>query len=125
MLEDGSVIEAWHKGGVRHVKDPADGHKPGTVVDVYSIKAEFDEYVAELFLTEQIGKKYDFRSVARFVSRRKAIVNGKWFCSELAEAALIMGGLALLRGDPENHSPRDTAMSPYLKLTDQITLGKI
>lgn len=120
MLSDGQVIEAWHKGGVQLSPSPSTLHAPGTKVDVFRIDAEFDEATAERFLHEQKGKKYDFKSVARFMSRRKTRHNDKYFCSELAEFALMFGGLLLLNGNPSEHSPRDTALSPYLILEDQI-----
>ena len=86
MLDDLSVVEAWQGTGVR--KD---------------------------FLLTQLGKKYDYSSVFRFVTRRDALDNDRIFCSELVELAFIRGGLRLLRGNPSHHSPRDTVMCPYLK----------
>ena len=44
------------------------------------------------FLKSQIGKKYDFRAIFSFPFRRSWQRNSKWFCSELAAEALIMGG---------------------------------
>ena len=120
MLDDGSVIEAWHKGGVRKSPSPSTLHSPGTKVDVFRIDAKFDKDTANRFLHEQVGKKYDFKSVARFLSRRKTRHNNKYFCSELAEFALAFGGLLLLNGNPSEHSPRDTVLSPHLILEDQI-----
>ena len=55
---DGSVVEAWHKGGVVYRDNYDEGHANGTVIDLfhYDITAterrRFDE-----FLEEQIGKK--------------------------------------------------------------------
>lgn len=113
-LDDGSVIEAWHKGGVVHRKHYREGHTPGTPVDFYEISGDFDIEEAERFLKMQVGLKYDFVSVFRFVSRRKSPSNKKYFCSELAEYAFMFAGLPLLNGNPSEHSPRDTVMSPYL-----------
>ena len=120
QLDDGSVVEAWHKGGVRHIGDPLDGHTPGTDIDVYGVYSMGCELpsvaknIIEQFLLAQVGKKYDFVSVARFVTRRLSPADEKWFCSELAEAAFIVGGFRLLNGPASHHSPRDTVMSPYL-----------
>jgi len=119
-FKDGRVVEAWHKNGVQMSPNASTLHTPGTKVDVYRIDGDIDEAMAERFLYDQIGKKYDFNSVARFMSRRKAIENGKWFCSELAEYAVAFAGLRLLNGSPSAHSPRDTVLSPYLILEDQI-----
>lgn len=113
-LPDGSVIEAWHVGGVRHVKNASVGHTPGTQVDVFDIAADYDQAAVIAYLKSQVGKKYDFRSILRFISRRDDAHNDKFFCSELSESALLAGGLRLLNGRPSHHSPRDTVMSPYL-----------
>jgi uncharacterized protein YycO len=118
QLDDESVIEAWHVGGVRHNADWTTIHGKGTAVDVFRFNEEalcnFDEKKMLYWLQKQLGKKYDFLSVFRFLSKRKALKNDRWFCSELIEEAIIMGGGRLLRGIPAQHSPRDTVMSPCL-----------
>jgi len=114
MLEDGSAYEAWQKGGVRHIDSPFDGHKPGTEIDVYAIYGKYDEPTVVEFLQQQLGAKYDYASVLRFVSRRHAGDNNKFFCSELALMAFIEGGLSLLNADPSEMSPRDVSISPLL-----------
>lgn len=124
MLDDGSVIEAWHKGGVRHLRDPFEGHDDKTVIDVYEIQADFNENVTMAFLRGQLGKKYDFRSVIRFLTRLRSRDNDKWFCSELVVEALRAGGLTLLRGHSSMFSPRDVAMSPYLFKTETLRKEK-
>lgn len=68
------------------------------------------------FGSNQIGKSYDYSSVARFVSRRAARENGKWFCSELVYAMCEYSGVNLLsRIQPHNVSPALLSMSPTLK----------
>ena len=119
-LDDKTVVEAWHKGGVVHTSSFRAVHTPGTEVVAFNIIQPYNAYEVERFLLDQVGKKYDFQSVFRFVSRRKAPANDKWFCSELAEAAFIEGGLRLLNGLPSEHSPRDTVMSPYLVQSDVL-----
>lgn len=116
QLDDGSIIEAWHKGGVQHVANASVLHTPGTEVHVYRIDADLDTETAERFLLEQVGKKYDFRSVARFLSRRKSSANDKYFCNELAEYACLFAGTRLLNGKPSEHAPGHTVMSPLLIL---------
>lgn len=120
LLQDGTVIEAWHKGGVRRIPRFSVGHKPGTPIDVFEITAPFEEKAAQIFLERRVGSAYDFHSIFRFLTRRSAAVNDKWFCSELAECAFSAGGLELLNGRPEHHSPRDTVMSPYLRYKETI-----
>lgn len=116
-LDDGSVIEAW-TSGVRHTKTPWTDHKKGTVVDFYEIKAEFDSAFAESWLRSQIGKKYDFQGIVRFMTRRDHPENDSWFCSELALTALDKAGVSLLHLPSAHASPRDVGISPLLKLVD-------
>jgi len=119
-LDDGTVVEAWHKGGVSHSSSFRALHTHRTPVDVFAIRPPFDKEAAERFLLSQVGKGYDFASVFRFLTRRKAPANDKWFCSELVEAAMIEGQLRLLNGSPSEHSPRDTVMSPLLEKVDEL-----
>lgn len=110
-LPNGLVIEAWHKGGVSQSPSYRTLHTGGTKVDVFGIDIKFDLHRVERFLTEQIGKKYDFNAVARFISRRDEPADDKWFCSELVLAAMPF----LLRHIPPSHTtPRDITLSPYL-----------
>lgn len=62
---------------------------------------------ARMFAEAQVGKKYDFSSVLRFVSRRQASRKsaGVWFCSELVFAIFKHAGLLLLRAEPWEVSP--------------------
>jgi uncharacterized protein YycO len=118
QLSDGTVVEAWAEGffdgSVRQIGDPFDRHTPGTRISVYRVGAPYDEALVEAYLVKQLGQKYDYLSIWRFLSRRSAPVNTKKFCSELVEMAFKAGGLRLLHGNPSEHSPRDTIMSPYL-----------
>jgi len=118
----GAVIEAWHVGGVREIADPLEGHDSDTVIDVFSVTGLYRETDVVNFLKQELGKKYDFRSVARFLTRIPAKENGKWFCSELVVAAFRHGGLSLQAGSPDMFSPRDVCMSPYLTLEDKINV---
>lgn len=114
QLTNGEVIEAWQTAGVRRISNPYVGHSKNTVIDVYRIAADFDEEMVRQYLIKCIGQKYDWANVWRFIPRRKAINNNKKFCSELVELALKAGGCKLLRGNPSEHSPRDTLLSPHL-----------
>lgn len=76
------------------------------------------------FLEKQVGKKYDYSSVARFVSRRQASrkASGKWFCSELVYAAFQQAGIDLLREgsiEPWAVSPHILSLSPSLILNEE------
>jgi len=122
MLDDRTVIEAWHKGGVRRLDSPFDGHSEKTLIDVYKVDDTYYPEIVEDFLKQQIGKKYDFRSVLRFMTRIKAKDNDKWFCSELVVEAFRRGGIDLLKGPAGMLSPRDLGISPHLTKLD--TMGK-
>ena len=120
-FSDGKIIEAWRTGGerfwhgcVRWITNPWDGHAEDTVIDSYRIDGYVDEAAARAFAEHQIGHRYDFTSVMRFVSRRNAPANDKWFCSELALSIIESGGLDLLHGNPSRMSPRDVVLSPLL-----------
>lgn len=117
LLDDGSVIEAWHIGGVRHAPSLMANHTPGTQVDIYTVPcAVRQQKVYETFLVAQIGKKYDFKSVFRFASHVSARETGKWFCSELVTAALNEANLnPLARINPAEVSPQLLSISPELK----------
>ena len=121
MMDDGTVIEARMRGGVKHVATPWTRHRKNTPVEVYAIKGDFDEEKVESFLLSQLGKKYDWLSVLRFVSRRKAPADDRWFCSELILAALLDGGKRLLNGLSSVLSPRDMQLSTELEYEKTMT----
>lgn len=122
-LNDGSVIEAWHIGGVRRNLTFRSVHSPKTKVDVFEIAGKYDEKKVLDFLTMQIGHKYDFRSIVRFITRKSSHISPKWFCSELANEAFRKGGLDLLSRISSSHiSPRDIAISPMLRLVETKTV---
>ena len=116
-LDNGETYEAWHRGGVLLSPDPFAAHSRRTYIDVFSIKGGYDAQLLRHFLDNQLGKKYDFLAVARFLTRRRARDNTKWFCSELVAAAFNHAGLDLL--NPRAHhallSPRDIGLSPHLR----------
>ena len=114
-LDDKTVIEAWAFIGVRHVSDKSEAHKAGTVIEAYDITGEYDQDAVESFLHSQLGKKYDYRSLIRFITRRHTRADNKWICSELVLEAFRRGGLELQKRIPASHAtPRDIIMSPHL-----------
>lgn len=120
MMRDGTVIEAWHVGGVRHNANPFLCHTSGTTVDVYDFKqplstAEHDRI--ESFLLSHCGRSYDFLGVFRFLTRDNCEPsNGKlkWFCSELVAEACADAGRRLLRAPSHQLSPGHLAWSTEL-----------
>ena len=115
QLSDGRIIEAWHKpSGVRIRPEVEDWSK----VESYEVEGMTDEQweKAESFLLDQLGKKYDFNAIGRFLTRWRKDQDEKWFCSELAFAAVKEAGIELLsRCDLAQVSPTVLSFSPLLK----------
>lgn len=112
LLPDGRILEAWQGSGVRIRDLPSGGG-----IEHFKVKgitpAQWRQAIA--FGRDQLGKGYDYVSVLRFVSRRNAPENGRWFCSELVAAALQVAGLPFLsRVDPAEVSPAMLSWSPLL-----------
>lgn len=122
-LDSGMVIEAWHNG-VDLATHYCENHTQGTLVDVFNVAATAKQIEqAACFFFQQLGKKYDFRGVARFLSRRDEPADDRWFCSELVAAGFQQAGIDLLARIPPSHvSPRDLGISPLLALIGQKTV---
>lgn len=122
-LDDGrTVIEAWAIGGVCIRKSFNEGHKKGTPVDVFHINKQMsatEAKQAEEFFRDQVGKKYDWKSVFRFLKHKPAVDNDKWFCSELVLTGLARGAVVLQNGRFSEMSPRDTVLSIGLTKANQ------
>ena len=54
-----------------------------------------DEDAVWRFLKSQVGKEYDFMAIFAFPFRKSWQSNDKWFCSEVAAAAIMKGGRKL------------------------------
>lgn len=114
VLPDGSIVEAWHRGpGVRK-KQLTDMNG----VEIYRVKGLTKQQsdIAAEFAVDQLGQKYDYFGVFRFLNRRTVSDNGKWFCSELVYAAFKEAGVHLLSKDtdPSRVSPGLLSRSPLL-----------
>lgn len=112
LLEQDLLVEAWQGKGVRYkiIQDWKNVRR-------FEITQPFSELELRLFISKQIGKKYDYRGVARFLTRNDTEKeNEKWFCSELVFKAFEIAGLKLLeRIPPARVSPQQLLYSPYLK----------
>lgn len=110
------IIESYQGKGVQETTlKSMDG------VDAFMVKdmGIQQTYEAEAFAQAQLGHRYDYRGVFRFLTRKPAEENGKWFCSELVFAALQAAGINLLqRIDPWAVSPGHLALSPLLVEVD-------
>ena len=118
-IEGEGNIEAWHIGGVRMKDSYCDGHKSGTIIDVFSVDLS-DEEIEKIveYAKSKIGKKYDFRSVFRFLTRKPQNEHDKdkWFCSELVFASFKYAGINLLeRIEAWAVSPALLSFSPKMK----------
>lgn len=118
QMPDGSVIEAWHVGGVRWNAGLGTAHDEGTEVDVFLVEhlTKVETMRVLDFLKSKLGRGYDFRSVARFLSRRNESNEDRdrWFCSELVAAAFASAGVRLLSAPPARISPEVLSWSPRL-----------
>lgn len=102
------VYEAWPFSGVRVRPYWTDT----SGIDFFVCAAPTE--LATKFLEKQLGKKYDYFGVLRFITRKRKS-SARWFCSELAFAAARAAGTELLRNvDCSQVSPGMLSMSPYL-----------
>ena len=115
MLPDGRTIGALTKGGVQFCPVNED---PGVVAfEVEGMTA--DQWKTACgFAAKQIGEKYDWWGIIRFVSRESMPDNDRWFCSELVFAAIQAAGVNLLERVPASEvSPGMMSFSPKLILS--------
>lgn len=113
VLPDRRQIEAWWDGV--HINTAFNAH--GGDVDFFTVEAS-DDAAARMvaFAEQEVGAKYDFWADLCFATRlRPAPDDKRWFCSELAYAALAAGGINLFRAtQPWEVSPGMLVRSPLL-----------
>jgi hypothetical protein len=106
-----TIYESQYPHGVtRRLFDRKKDHVRG--VEWYRV--DCDEESALRFARQQLGKRYDYWSVLRFVTRRQEDKEsrGMWFCSEYTFAQVLKGGARLFNEcDPCNVSPSILPMS--------------
>ena len=121
MLADDCIVEAWEgSNSVRVIESLAEGHKPGTPVDIYSVRMGSEqERVFREFVLAQVGKKYDYWGIFGFL-RRKDLQRGEsWFCSELFAAGCEKAGVTLLKNvRPSQVSPSMVTRSPITQFVE-------
>lgn len=119
LRPDGRIIESWMGDGVR-VKRPKDWD----CIDAFYVPDMTPEEGARAisYAQEQMGSKYDWLAVIRFVSRdRLPDAPTRWFCSELAFAAFSYAGHELFsRTAAYEVSPDLLKRSPLLKRAPRI-----
>lgn len=118
QLPSGKIIEAWHNPAKVRLRGPLQDWSNVEAFDVEGITADQWHDAVE-WLQKQIGKKYDFGGVLRFVTRWRKDQDEKWFCSELVFQALREAGVNLLeRVQASQVSPTVLSFSPLLNPSD-------
>lgn len=114
LMPDGkTVVESYPGVGVRVRRLTVNDWAKITAFRVDGFTAAHWEEVIR-FATAQIGAGYDWVGVIRFLTRKPATVNGRYFCSELAFEAISRAGKQLLRAEPCDVSPAMLALSPFI-----------
>jgi len=115
QLPNGRIIEAWHKPAKVRLRGPLQDWTNVEAFDVEGMTEEqWDKAIA--WAEKQIGKKYDFGGVFRFVTRWRKQQDEKWFCSELVYQAVLEAGMPLLaRVSSSQVSPTVLSFSPLLR----------
>ena len=136
-LDTCPVWEAWgellkpSRSGVFKRTGIHEGHKPGTRIRLMRLAdghaGQLDELAVVTFLDRLVGRKYDWLGLVRFALRIDRNKATRWFCSELAHAALERGGVRLLdRVVSYWVSPGDIYRSPKLvEFLNTKTRGKV
>jgi hypothetical protein len=108
LRNGGEVIESTPRHGVRiRPYTPEDA-----LAETYSPDVTPDEWHrAWNFALSQVGKKYDWLGIFRFLVRNKDQNPNRWFCSELIAAALPQ---LVVRTQPYRVSPEGLRRSPLL-----------
>lgn len=112
ILIDDTLYEAWQGWGVGVRKKEKWYFSAGnSVTSLFQFQhMQKHEQRLQDFLEAQLGKKYDYLAVLRFITRTHVLPNEKnrWFCSELVAAAMDSVGLPLF------HNTKPWEVSPDL-----------
>ncbi len=111
LVPGGNIIEAMQFAGVR-IRELTDEDMAGA--DLYDVPCCSPKQWIDAadFAHDQIGKKYDYLGVMRFLDRRPGLDRDSWFCSELVFAALWNQGVQLLHKPAWKVNPTNLAESP-------------
>ena len=140
IRRDGVTIQSWHlpfpRGSVYLHEGPLSPfilHTYGTVVEVFTVPRLLEaggdgiEDRAWNWALQQVGKKYDFRMVMRFLPRWGETKGSrdKYFCSELVSMAFVVGGFPLLKRIKTAYiSPGLLRVSPFLDYSYSMKADK-
>jgi len=123
----GEVIEAWQWGGVQIRGNYHEGHKPGTIIELYEVIGITPAQQRKVweFLRGEVGKDYDFAGCYGFIRRADRQNPDKWFCSELEFTAYREAKVELLaRVEAHKVYPGLLVMSPRLKYVGYLVVGE-
>lgn len=135
LLDDGNVIEAWvpccrEISPTSKVHSPklvalSKQHTPGTRVDIFNFVCPLtreENQRLEWLARRDVGTPYDYRSIFRFVTRKRSSQQRRrLFCSEQVFARCEQIGRALLDRTEAWRVPPDwLARSPLLYLEETI-----
>ena len=95
--EDPVILEAMSGYGV-HKDKLSLSHTKGTPYQIYSLEVTTEQKaIIEEYLEQQLGKKYDYRGILGFASRKDTDDSNKLFCSELIYQAFNKAAVKLFR----------------------------
>jgi uncharacterized protein YycO len=109
--DDEFVIDATLRhGGVRRrrLADVLAEYPKRDVVEI-ALTAEQEQKALD-FVRAQIGKPYDVGAIFGFIARQDWASPERWFCNELAEAALREAGRPRFRDELNRITPRESWM---------------
>lgn len=116
LTPDHTIVESWQGTGVRErdVLDDWEGVDAFDIHPGHNTQEIYWRNVIEL-MRSQKGKKYDYKAIWRFISRkRKLTIDDRWFCSEIFYWASVGAGRHLLADHvhPSLVSPDMVGISP-------------
>lgn len=129
-LGTNQVWEAWQYVGVQGPHGAGDFHTPGTQVDVFQIVPALTPAQETLLLhyaKSQVGRRYDYRGVLHFISRRSGgDPRARLFCSEYVHQAFFQAGRPLLaRVISDRVAPGHLAWSPLLQFVGSFRTSRL
>lgn len=100
--------------------------RAGEIITTYEVPTT-DRQAEEIehFLLSQVGKKYDYVSLVRFITRKPIAhwspLKCKWYCSELAFEAFRTAGIVLLQNIKAwAVSPEILGLAPGMRFESRI-----
>jgi uncharacterized protein YycO len=125
LFGDGLVIEAREFIGVHATKLLP---RQGEAIEIFEVQATArQESVMRHYALSQVGKPYDYISIARFLTREpvREWQRNDWFCSELAFETFRIAEIHLLQNIAAwAVNPGMLSLSPLLRWKDTIRANR-